>query len=342
MLNRRKFISLTGAVGVGGLCPSVGLAEEKSAAQLMTPRTTAAVNKGLASLARLQLEQGKDRGGFGKSGIDGSVAVAGLSGLAFMCSGSTPDIGPYGKQVKRCVDFLMNNTQPSGYIGRTVGNQGNMYGHGFSSLFLGLAYGMAPQKRLGKSIRSSVKLIIDAQNDRGGWRYQPTKSDADLSITVCQIMALRAAREAGIHVPSDVREKCIGYVKKSQSADGGFNYTQGSGYATFPCTAAGLVSLYSSGIYEGEVIEKGLKYLTRNKLRSGASYYYYGNYYGVQAMWHAGGAYWEKWYPAIRNELLNNQGADGLWSGQRGKAYSTAMALIILQMPKDIVPVVAK
>ena len=38
-----------------------------------------------------------------------------------------------------------------------------------------------------------VWLIVRTQNDQGGWRYQPVKYDADLSVTICQIMALRAA-----------------------------------------------------------------------------------------------------------------------------------------------------
>jgi hypothetical protein len=29
-------------------------------------------------------------------------------------------------------------------------------------------------------------------------------------------------------------------------------------------------------------------------------HYFYGNYYAVQAMFLAGGDYWAKWYPAIR------------------------------------------
>ena len=42
----------------------------------------------------------------------------------------------------------------------------------------------------------AVQLIIETQNAEGGWRYHPHRADADLSVTICQIMALRAARNA--------------------------------------------------------------------------------------------------------------------------------------------------
>ena len=136
-----------------------------------------------------------------------------------------------------------------------------MYAHGFAMLCMSQAYGMSRKRELGQKLRSAVKCTLAAQNDQGGWRYRPVKSDADLSVTVCQIMALRAARDSGINVPDSAREKCIDYVKKSQTADGSFRYTMRGGHTTFALTAAGCVSLFSAGIYDGQQIEKGLKYL---------------------------------------------------------------------------------
>src|SRR6185436_15232638 len=117
---------------------------------------------------------------------------------------------------------------------------------------------------VGEKLRKAVKLTCACQNDAGGWRYQPQKSDADLSVTICQIMGLRAARDAGIDVPDEVRTKCIDYVKKSQNADGGFRYQISGGTSTFPLTATRIVSLYSAGIYTGDAIEKGLSWLLKH------------------------------------------------------------------------------
>lgn len=317
---------------------------EKSATELMTDSTLRAIDRGFGYLGRRQQQSGNTKGSFGTGGYAGGVAVCGLAGLAFMCGGHAPGEGPYGRHVERCVDFILKSTRDTGYIATSNSGHDNMYGHGFATLFLSEVYGMSQKEAIGKKLRKAIKLICDCQNNHGGWRYQPQKSDADLSITICQIMALRAARDAGINVPDEVREKCINYVKKSQNTDGGFRYQISGGGSTFPLTAAGVVSLYSAGIYEGPEVEKALKWLMRYKPGKGnvGSYYFYAHYYAVQAMWHAGGKHWNEWYPAIRDELLKTQSGDGSWvDRQVGPEFGTAMACIILQMPNNYLPVFA-
>ncbi|MEC9094763.1 MAG: prenyltransferase/squalene oxidase repeat-containing protein [Planctomycetota bacterium] len=310
--------------------------------KLVDARTRKAIERGLKFLARKQVKTGSNKGAFGQGGYAGGVATCGLGGLAFMCNGSAPGEGKYGDEINRCVEFLVKCTNDTGYVSTNAGTE-NMYGHGFATLFMAQAYGMTPKKELGIKLRASVKLIVDTQNSVGGWRYRPVKSDADLSITICQIMALRAARDAGVNVPDETRKKCIDYVKKSQAADGGFRYTLGGGHTSFPLTAAGVVSLYSAGIYEGEAVQKALKYINRHRPGSGSSfsssYFYYAHYYAVQAMWHAGGENWKKWYPAIRDHLLKQQQGDGSWSDSHGSEFATAMACIILQIPYNYLPV---
>jgi hypothetical protein len=317
-------------------------------ADLITLETQRAIDRGLAWLAKRQLTSGRNEGAFGHAGYAGGVAVTSLAGLAFMCSGSPPGQGPFGKNIDRAVKFIASCVQDNGFISVPGVGQDNMYGHGFATLFLSEVYGMSDRpdldRTVGDKLRLAVKLTCACQNDAGGWRYQPVKSDADLSITICQIMGLRAARDAGLHVPDEVRDKCIDYVKKSQNADGGFRYqiTSGGG-STFPLTAAGVVSLYSAGIYDGEPIDKALKWLMNylpGKGSSNTGYYFYGHYYAVQAMWHAGGENWQKWYPAIRDTLLARQGGDGSWpDSEVCPEFGTAMACIILQMPNNYLPI---
>jgi prenyltransferase beta subunit len=324
---------------------SAGFAEEpepeKAAAKWITPAADKAIERGLKWLAERQHEDGA----FGTGPARGNVAVCGLSGMALVSGGSTPGRGPYGEKVSRCVDYLLSMTQPSGYInGPDSATHGPMYGHGFATMFLGDCYGMSPRPELREKLEKAVKLIVNCQNNDGGWRYFPIKADADLSVTVCQIMALRAARNAGIAVPKEVIDRAISYVKRSQNADGGFMYMLPSGESGFPRSAAGVVALNSAGIYEGKEIERGLDYL--NGFLPGAggagreTYYYYGHYYAVQAMWQAGGKRFAKWYPAIRDDLVSKQRGDGAWSSSESiDEYSTAMACIILQMPNNYLPI---
>lgn len=323
---------------------------ERSAAELITREGQRAIDRGLEFLARQQHEDGS----FGTSGYGHNVAVCGLAGMAFMAGGSTPDRGPYGKQVARCLDFVLQNAQDSGFIdvpGSSV--HGPMYGHGFATLFLAESYGMSQRADLRQKLSKAVDLIVRTQNidetdkSEGGWRYQPQRGEADISVTVCQIMALRAARNAGLYVPRETVDRTIAYVKKSQNPDGGFMYMRSQpGPSAFPRSAAGVVALYSAGIYEGPEIERGLAYLmesipTRDAVGfNRETYYFYGHYYAVQAMWHAGGDYWERWYPAIRDELVVRQrDDDGAWMDPICAECGTAMACIILQMPNNYLPI---
>ena len=310
----------------------------------ITPECKAAVEKGLAWLAGRQTHEGGFAGmqGFGYSN---NVAMTALAGLAFMEAGNLPGRGKYGKEVQRCLDFILDNCQDSGLIASDA-SQGPMYGHGFAALFLGEIYGMTGDDTVKEKLERSIKLIERTQNPEGGWRYQPAPLDADISVTICEVMALRAARDAGLKVSKDVIAKSIEYVKRCQNHDGGFSYMAGQGGfggSGFPRSAAGCCALYYAGIFEGDNLKKGLDYVVRFAPGNGSNprnegHYFYGYYYATQAMFLAGGEYWAKFWPAIRDELVRSQIGDH-WQGDFSEDYATAMSLIILQMPNRYLPV---
>ncbi len=84
------------------------------------------------------------------------------------------------------------------------------------------------------------------------------RRDADLSVTICQINALRAARNAGLFVPKETVDACIRYVKRSQNPDGGFRYMLQGGASAFPRSAAGVVALQSAGEYDTKEVRDGV------------------------------------------------------------------------------------
>ena len=200
-----------------------------------------------------------------------------------------------------------------------------------------------PIRSLRGKLAKAVHLIVDTQNDEGGWRYLPERREADISVTVCQVMALCAARNAGVFVPNGTIERCTQYVKQCQNADGGFAYMLPGGESAFARSAAGVMALYSAGIYEGDEVRRALEYLARNRPGTespGAeNHFFYGHYYAVQAMWQAGGELWREWYPAICRSLLARRGDDGSWFDSICPEYGTAMACLILQMPNNYLPI---
>ncbi len=319
------------------------LAADPAPRELVTPQTQQAIERGLAWLAKRQHADGAFGSG---AGFGRNVAVTALSGIALLASGSTPGRGPHGEHVNRAIDFVMSMSKPNGLIHvKEQDSYGPMYGHGFATLFLAEVYGMSKRADAREKLDRAVRLIIQTQNSEGGWRYQPEPKEADISATVCQIMALRAARNAGLHVPKETVDRCIDYVKKCQNPDGGFRYQLvRRGESAFPRSAAGVVALHSAGLYGGKEVERSLdflrRYLPRGSMLRFEGHFFYGNYYATQAMWRAGGEYWDEWYPAIRDTLLRDQLPDGAWTDSTVSIeYGTAMALIILQMPNNLLPI---
>jgi Prenyltransferase and squalene oxidase repeat len=358
-VDRRTFLTKsTGALlGLSAAGVADMFAQEGHPAAGMIDRNTdTAINASLDWLARQQHADGS----FGTNQYTGNVAVTSLAGLAFMSGGHQPNRGRYGEHVTRALRYILRCEDPgiAGFLNNPRAQfHGPMYGHGFATLFLAEVYGMVNEPNLRSELRSTlgraVRLIITSQNQEGGWRYHPHSRDADLSVTICQINALRAARNAGIAVPRPTRDRCEAYVRRCQDQQsGGFRYQTFGGGAGFARTAAGVVALMSAGVYDDPAVRSGVAYLNRHRPGSGGGglgfadvqmHYYYGHYYAVQAMWIQGGADWRAWYPAIRNELLGSRNPQGFWhQGLMCSHYCTAMALIILQVPNNYLPILQR
>ena len=325
--------------------PEVGASAQNTPTESeMTPEMEESIQRGLRFLASLQ----NDDGSFGRGQFSHHAGITALCGLAFMADGHLPGRGAYGDNVRRALEFVLSSATETGLLA-AENSHGPMYGHGFATLFLGEIYGMnGEDARVRDTLTRAIDLIINSQNQEGGWRYNPVPYDADISVTICEVMALRSARNAGIKVPKETIERAIAYVRSCQNSDGGFRYMSTTGTSAWPRTAAGVASLYYAGVYSDNSIDRGLNYLVDavnpGSENTGAeAHYFYGHYYAVQAMYLAGGKRWAQWWPNIRDEMISKQAVNGGWMDyQAGQAYSTSMALIVLQMPKRYLPIFQK
>jgi prenyltransferase beta subunit len=357
---RRRFVTAAAALGTATVVGARQLTQSPTpVADLITPETQSAIDRGLAYLSRAQLDDGGyPDGQFGT----GNVAVTALAGLSLMAGGHQPGRGLYARTVSRAVDYVLRRQSPIGLLSSTEAavSHAAMYQHGFGTLFLAEVYGMLPDAARNRQVRDAldraVQLILGSQqkSDSAGWRYDIRPNDADVSVTVAMMMALRAAKNAGLAVPKSVIDAAVKYVKQCQTQDGGFVYKKEQQFAgsAFARSAAAVVGLYSAGIYDGREIDNGLQYLIRfspnrrggwgNDIRP--EYYFYGQYYAALAMWTAGGAYWAEWFPAIRDELLakGRAGGQGIWQDFHGPAFATAIAGIVLQLPNNYLPILQK
>ena len=347
------------AVAIAGI-PAGAVAQDRPrgiAGDLFTPEVKTAVARGLDWLATRQNSNGSWNCKIGYKlfedyhGEDGQdVGVTALCGMAYLGAGHTPNRGKHGKVVARALDYVLSCVrEEDGYI---TSNGSRMYSHAFATMFLAEAYGTTPRADLRIKLKRAVNLIAGSQNREGGWRYQPIPVDADLSVTVSTLQALRAARNTGIAVPMDTIERATAYVRRCAKTEG-FTYQAATDYQfndtrlSYPLSAAGVVALYSAGEYDSREVRSGLKYLAQaqNRLRIGRYHYFYGHYYASQAMYlselkHQGG--FREYYARVRDEILGEQRPDGNWADDVGLTYATAMAIVVLQMPCELLPLFQK
>ncbi len=368
MWTRRTFLAAAG-LGVARLAGLKAADEPAAAGRLYAPAEDA-VEKGLSYLASAQAADGDLAGAFGHDRWRGNVAVTSLAAVAFMSGGHLPGRGPRGAVVEKALRFVLAQARDTGLLHNAEAATGPppyapSYHHGFATLFLAEAHGTVHDLKLADTLsatlRRAVRLILDTQTNEGGWRYQPAmKDEADVSVSVTQAMALRAARNAGIAVPKAAMARCADYLKQCQVLpEGGFRYMPRSGPPAFPRTAAALVGLHCCGVYEGPEVVAARRYLQDyrpgNRLPAAVEPHLllYGHYYAALALRQSGGAAWNEWYAAIRDELCTDRAEraseaafphrrqpDGSWSDRfHGPHYATAMACIILQLPRNALPI---
>jgi hypothetical protein len=332
-----------------------------------------AVSRGLKYLALSQRGTGAWLGDVGHKQMDryvvyfererqeaedrGNVGVTALAGLAFLAGGHLPGRGPHGKLLERTIGYMLNacsgHNGPEGYI---ADSQTRMYEHAFATLFLSQVYGMTGAKSAGvaRRLKGAVDLIVDCQTDTGGWRYGPYTNECDLSVTVCQVQALRAARDAGIPVKRSCIDRVVEYIKASQIPYGPerglFWYkitgTSAKTKTSFAINAAAVTALHSSGIYTDEDYGAAVRYLESeyadvSRHQGTHFYYWYGNYYAAQAFRQCGGERWERYWKRLARDLLSRQQSDGRWVNDVGPGdeFATAMACLILQIPDAFLPI---
>ena len=331
--------------------------------EMMTKKTVKAIDRGLKYLVKTQRADGS----WAHSGSYGNypAVMTSLAGIALLGSGSTPETGPYYKNTKKAMLYILRigEAGKDGLIAGPGGESRSMYGHGFSMLFLAQCYGMDLNKDISKRMRkvlnAAVKLTARAQSDlgkahghAGGWIYTPTSRGDEGSVTVTQLQALRACRNVGIKVPKSTIDRAVAYLKYCQQGDGGICYSARSrGSSRPPISAAAIACFYAAGIYdrgvggpktkEAKMVERLVAYCKRTiQVTRSGGHYFYTHMYMAEAMYMRGGKDWKSYYPQIRDRLLGMQNLDGSWMGDSvGATYGTSIATLILQLPYGYLPI---
>src|SRR4051794_8905396 len=164
-------ISPLSLMPVGGTKAVVRAADDD---EKVPAKVEAAVDKALAWLAKNQKPDGSWPQGQGAS-----TAVPALAAKAFLARGHIPGQGPYGENINKAIDYVLEKQQPDGLLSGNGYGNASMYEHGISCAMLGEAFGMvddARKNKIEKALAKAVKLTLDAQAvkkdpvHQGGWR----------------------------------------------------------------------------------------------------------------------------------------------------------------------------
>ena len=221
-----------------------------------------------------------------------------------------------------------------------------MYHHGFAMLALAEAYGAVDDRQVwpdGKKPRSMGRLWSwrsGQQSHRrkriqlGAWRYSPSSTDADTSVSGAVLVGLLAARNAGIEVPDECIEKAISFYVNMTSASGQVAYAGGMGGFDESLARISIATLVYSLARRKDLpqFKATLAYLV-NKLEytgaSGFGWMEYQRYYQAQAMFQGDVEAWKKWNMLLVRQLKATQNADGSFPGQFGHASTTLTLLAV-------------
>lgn len=340
------------------------------------------VEKGLKWLADAQQADGHWNSDAAGGTEQYKMAMTGLAGVALLMEGSTVKQGKYANHIRKAVDWCKSRYQKDGAKQGLISDTDDpqekvryMYGHGFATLFLACAYGDESDKKrqdeLKEILTNACIYIGRAQSSLGGFYYTSKMDGGDQdegSVTVTQVQALRACKNAGIPVANEIIKKSQDYLKLSTTTQGGgvlYRAVKGGnppavGGERPALTAAAISCGFSAGDYNSEIVKKWFKFC-KDKIGYGVNatgHDDYTQYYWAQAVYMLGDDGWEKLFgqtpveqrvtwTGYRNAmfkfLAGNQAGNGSWAPRGGwgvgPVFATSINLTIMQLDKGTLPI---
>ena len=328
-------------------------------------RVDIATDKAAEYLLKSQERSGAFNDPNARQSARNGYAMTALGIMALASIGHQPvDPSPQGRAIKKALDFILRNDPQRGRLEYFGCDGSRMYGHGIVTLMLSEMLGMGldeeQDQRIRKRCQKAIDLILRSQkvpkstSHQGGWRYSPDSRDADLSVSVWQLMSLRSAKHAGLTVPSSAIETAIGYLERSyhsrldskgepENKKSGFAYQPG-GHPEYTTTAAGLLAMQVCGEYESPFVKGAADWLLENEPNTGKKFFFYGTYYYSQGMYQRGGDHAKIARKKVEDIMLKLQRGDGSWHGSgsensAGQVYSTTMAVLALAVKYHYLPI---
>ena len=277
------------------------------------------------------------------------IACTAMVGLALLSQGNTPLHGVHSREVRRILLYILEqvdhmpldditprtDTQVQVKIGR--------HAHSFfAALFLSQALGeVENQERVRKALRRLVGVIERAQKEDGTWGAE---SWAPVLGTVMGWSSLRASHSVGFPVKASIERTQKKLVEQmDQQAQGWMQDLYKN--------ASGLRVLWAAGKGDEPVPKKVMASVLhliatdQTPFTQAGGEEFLAFHLLNECLLQAGGEKWRKWFPNLRDRLVQVQNEDGSWAGHHcitSRTFCTAAALLVLASPNRYLPISQK
>jgi hypothetical protein len=298
-------------------------------------------------------------GGRGAAVFD--AGVTGLALLAFLGAGHDGVNGQHQDAVKRGLKYLRGIQDAEGCFGSTSDIR-HTYAHACATIAMCEAYASNKQYPWKKSAEQAVAYINGCQNPYKGWRYGKQPGDNDSSVTGWMLMALKAAKDAGIPVNDRTMKDGLVVIDGFTDEDTGrTGYTKKGELPVRPeglaqkwpasesesLTAVAMSARIFCDATDSPMMKAGAELLAKklpvwDEAKGSIDMYYW--YYGTLAMFQVGGEKWDRWNKNLKTVVIDHQRSakDGClegswdpidpWGEEGGRVYSTALMTMCLEV----------
>ena len=257
-----------------------------------------------------------------------NVGMTGLALLAYLGHCETAGSEEFGETVMAAITYLTDVAMKNnGKLAVDFKDNHWPYEHSIATYALAEAYTLCVKsfgenlENLEEAVQASGQFLINSQHKGGGWDYSYSEDSGrggDTSIVGWHLQALKACKFTGLDFKNMTKcyKRGLEYMESKQMSSGAIGSSAPSLHGSQDGTTLASVGALCFQIWKSssnKVARKACKFIDKEMKFdwNTADSDLYGHYYAVQAMINHGGEPWKRYNKLFRDQVLNNQNADG-------------------------------